>query len=68
MAKKLSAGSQRMREKNMKNKLSEEQKLEIYRWIFDNHGHHDSEECEDASFPYVNSKDLVKFLEVEEKL
>lgn len=52
----------------MKAKLNDKQKKEIYNWIFTNHDHHQSEECFDSEYPFVNSKDLVKFLEIEEKL
>lgn len=52
----------------MENKLTEKQKIEIYKYIFESHDHHkESANCPDSDFPYVNTKDLVRFLEIDEK-
>ena len=58
--------------------MTEDVRQKILKWILDNHQHHAHEDievpdksgyydevwsdCEDASYPYVNSLDLEKFI------
>lgn len=49
-------------EKKLGSDQSQKLITDIRKWIFDNHEHHGSNQCEDCDDPYVNILELEKFL------
>lgn len=42
--------------------LNIETRNKLIKWIFENHDHHENNDCCEGDYPYVNSKELERFI------